>query len=155
MFLLTGCPQHIEVPLDANEEVPAWLAGTWCKVNSQGQKDKTGCYYLEKDKKKGIMTRYESDGTTAALLTGQQVVMTRVGDKTYLFVYEKGDGIDEEGYYLFALRKISNTEFELRGVKEHSMAFDASKSTIEQYLREHANDDKLFDPAETVRYVKN
>jgi len=153
MFLLTGCPSQTQVAMEPTDEVPAWLVGTWCKVKGSGEKGE--CYRLDKTAKKGVMTRYDVEGGTALLMSGQEIVLAKVNGHTFVFAYDKGDeATSGEGYYIFELRKQSDKEFVLAGVKEHAIDYEASREEIRKYLQEHGDDAATYSVAETDTYRK-
>ncbi len=153
MLLLTGCPSQTEVTLEPNDEVPAWLVGNWCKIKSSGEKGE--CYRLEKSKKKGVMTRYDVENGSALIMTGQDVVLCKIGKHTFVFAYDKGDETTSNaGYYIYELRKRSDKEFELAGVKEHEIDYGATRDEIRKYLEEHADNPDTYSKAETDTYRK-
>ena len=154
MIGLCGCPVLTKNSVDdGSYEVPSWLPGKWCEVTRDGTKK--DCNILKKEDKKGTMTRYETDASgNADPLKATPVILSNVGSKIFMFAYTEGDGGEYPGYYIFELRKVSNTEFVLAGIKEHAIDYEASRDDIKKYLLDNKNNNAIFDPAETTTYKK-
>ena len=154
MFVITGCPLQTKNSIDfGSYEVPAWLPGTWKKVIAKGELAKTG-YNLQKQDAKGYLICYDVDSAGNVSSEGKETILSNVGGKVFIGVYEKGDDASEPGYYIFELRRVSDREMILAGVKEHKVDYDASSAELKKFLEENKNNPSLFDDAETTRYKK-
>lgn len=155
MIVLTGCPGLTQNSIDNGScEIPTWMPGKWIEYTKDGKK-KTG-YVLEQTNKKSMLNCYESD-TSGKLKKGDlmPVTLSNIGGAMYLNVYTKDDGNGKAGYYLIKLRKVSNTEFTLKGVKEHELDYKASQTEIQKFLTSNKDNDHIFDEGETTyRKVK-
>ncbi len=154
MLVLTGCPVLTKNSIDdGSYDVPKWMAGKWQAFDKEGKaKD---IYFLEKGEKKGNMKCYDDDGNGKADQGKMhQVILSTVGSRTFLCYYTPEDDVSDEGYYLFELRKVSNKEFQLAGIKEHAIDYHATQAAIVKYLEQNKDNDGIFDPAEVSTYKK-
>ncbi len=78
--------------------------------------------------------------------------MSKVGSSVYMSVYEAGDDLGDEGYYIFRMTKKSNTEMELLLLKEHADV--SSAASLKEFLRQHENDDAVFEKTELMQFKK-
>jgi hypothetical protein len=154
MFVLTGCPVSTKNSIDnGSYDVPSWLAGKWCEIDSAGNtKD---CYKIENGTQKGKLTYWELDAKGAQKdMNPRPMVLSKIKDRVFLSAYVPGDGTTEDGYYLFEFRKVSNSEFLLAGIREHSIDEDAEQADIAKYIEKNMNDKSLFPKEEISRYKK-
>lgn len=154
MFMISGCPLLTKNSIDSGSyDVPAWLPGTWWEVDDNGKK-KDG-HLLQKADKKGTLKCYNTDSLGKPDYTSpRQVVLSSVAGKIFMGVYEKGDDVSDEGYYIFEFRKVSNTEFVLHGLKEHSIDYDASQKDIIRFLEQNKDSKDIYEPGEVTHYKK-
>lgn len=153
MIGLCGCPLLTKNSVDnGSYDVPSWLPGTWCEIDKDGAKK--NCYLLENGNKKGVLTCY--DITTAAGKADRTkpvpVILSSIGGKVYMSVYTPPDDMSQEGYYLFELHRKSDKEFELDGVKENAIGYDAEAKDIMALLKKGSTE--IIDPNEVSRYKK-
>jgi len=145
MLLLTGCPYESDTPVDQGSyPAPAWLPGKWQLVKQDG----TGTVYDLKANK-GNAALLEA---TTSVETIRKIFLSKVGNSIYLSVYEPSDDMSEEGYYIYRLTKKSNTEIELLPVNEHINISGAG--SLKEFLRQHENDETIFEKSELSTYKK-
>lgn len=145
MLLLTGCPYSSDTPVDPGSfSVPAWLTGKWQEVKSDGNGT---VYELKPDKGNSSILTATVPGEKE-----KKVYMSKVGSSVYMSVYEAGDDLSDEGYYIFRMTKKSNTEMELLPLKEHADV--GSAASLKEFLRQHENDDAVFEKTELMQFKK-
>ncbi len=155
MFFLSGCPVILKNSIDDGTcDVPSWLPGRWHEVTTLGKKGDE--YFLEKDLKKGHLKYYEIDSVGKVNYhTGKDMVLSVIGNKTFLSAYHQGDAFMEEGYYYFELRKVSNSELVIAGIKEHSLDYEATRLEILKFLNDNKDKEAIFDPNEITQFLKD
>lgn len=154
MFVLTGCPVSTKNSIDnGSYDAPSWLTGKWCEIDSAG--NSKDCYMIASGTKKGNLAYWEVDAKGVKKdMNTRPLVLSKIKDKIFMSAYVPGDGTTEDGYYLFEFRKVSNSEFILAGMKEHSIDEDASQADIVKFIENNMNDNSLFPKEETSRYKK-
>lgn len=144
-ILLTGCPYSSDTPVDQGSfPVPAWLAGKWQEVKSGGNGT---VYELKPDKGNSSILTATVPGEKE-----KKIYMSKVGNRVYMSVYEAGDDLGDEGYYIFRMTKKSNTEMELLPLKEHADVSNAA--SLKEFLRQHEDDDTVFEKSELMLFKK-
>lgn len=144
-LLLAGCPYQSDVPIDKGScSVPSWLPGKWQEIKQNGD---------------GAVYDVKPDNSNASLLlvsstaeSFRKIYLSKIGNSVFISVYEPGDDVSDEGYYIFRLMKKSSTEIELLPVKEHADV--AAAGSLKEFLRLHENDDMVYEKAELARYKK-
>lgn len=155
MFIISGCPVLTKNSIDnGSYDVPSWLPGKWQEVDKEG-KPKTSAYLLEKGSGKGKLKCYDikSDGAVDRA-TGKDVILSSVDGNIYMSVYTPSDDVSEEGYYLFRLRKVSNTEMVLDGIKEHAIDYEATQAEIKKFIENAKDDAPIYEAADSYTYKK-
>ena len=154
MFFLAGCPVLTKNSIDEGSyEVPKWLPGKWHEVKD-GHKKNEG-YFLKKADKTGNLTCYDIDSAGRVdNQSARRIILSTVGNKIFLSAFSPADGNNEEGYYLFEFRKISEKEFELFGIKEHSIDYDATSKDILAYLDANKNNKDVYSVDDDTIYKK-
>lgn len=155
MFLLAGCPLLIKNSIDEGScDVPKWLPGKWHEVKD-GHTKKEG-YLLKNGNKKGNLACFDIDSAGKVdYLSERRIILSTVGKKLFLCAYNPADGNTEEGFYLFEFRKINETEFELAGIKENEIAYDATPKDIIAYLTSNIDNKHIYSEDDKTRYKKD
>ncbi len=155
MFLLAGCPVLTQNSIDEGSyEVPKWLPGKWHEVKD-GHKKKEG-YLLKKGDKTGNLTCYDIDSTGRIdNQSARRIILSTVGNKIFLCAFSPADGNNDEGYYLFEFRKRSEKEFELVGIKEHSIDYDAASKDILAFLSANKDNTDIYSNDDETIYKKD
>ncbi|MCD6010933.1 MAG: hypothetical protein K0Q79_795 [Flavipsychrobacter sp.] len=155
MLVIAGCPVLTKNSIDnGSYDVPAWLPGKWQEVDKDG-KPKTSAYLLEKGSGKGKLKYYDikTDGTVDRA-TGRDMILSSIDGNIYLSAYTPADDMSEEGYYLFRLRKVSNTEMVLDGIKEHAIDYEATQADIKKFITNAKEDAAIYEATDSYTYKK-
>ncbi len=155
MLVIAGCPVLTKNSIDnGSTDVPSWLPGKWQEFDKDG-KPKTSAYFLEKGTGKGKLKYYEikTDGTVDRT-SGKEAILSGIDGNLYLSVYTPADDMSEEGYYLFKLRKVSNTEMVLDGIKEHAIDYEATQAEIKKFITNAKEDAAIYEATDSYTYKK-
>jgi hypothetical protein len=152
MLVITGCPLRTDLPIDAGSYTSTgWLLGKWTEQKNDGTAG--DIYLVKKGNRPGIVQIYEvTKGESSA--RPRPSVLSSIGNKIFINVYDE-DEDNDKGYYIYQLRKISDKEIELLPVREYSIEASASAKKLQAFLREHLNDEAIYEPKEIARLKKD
>ena len=155
VLILQGCPLQTKNSIDEGSyDIPSWLPGKWKLMSND---DKTAPIYLlgkdESRKANMLAFPYDSLGNISTD-NYYRMILSTVGDKIFVNVYDNGDSGGEEGYYIYLLKIISNTTIKLVGVKESSVDGDIEPEKLKEWLLAHKDDDSIYDSSEEQTYLK-
>jgi hypothetical protein len=144
-----GCPYESTQPIDEGSYVvPDWMNGKWQEVKEHGGGD---IFLLGLAGKKEVLNyiKIDSSGKKDAPV---KIILSKVGANVFLNVYEKDDESSSEGYYIFLLKKINDSEFEIWPLKE-----DLGVNTpqeLKEYLQKNEHNNDIYDTTGIGRYKK-
>ncbi len=149
---MSGCPLQTSSPIDEGSYTETgWLEGKWERQPSDGSDGES--YVIRKHRKPGNMLVYEvKEGKTET--KGRSVILSSIGAKIFLSVFEEGDELSDKGYYIYRMIKKSSTAFDLIPVKEHLIEPNTSSRGIRKYLDEN-QDAGIYEITDTEHYKKN
>jgi len=154
MLILYGCPAQTEESIDNGSYVAlAWFSGTWKEVKAVGKGD---MYIIEPVKdKKGNFSAYKLDSLgRKSELDKIPVILSDVGGEIFLNAYGLGGEMNQEGWFLFKLKKESSKEFSILPVKEYEIEFSSTQEEVKAFIQKNKDNIAIFDETQLAHYKK-